>query len=113
LLHWGSQVETNALDLQQEQSVRIALSTAFADPSFEQEYFDCSAYLPFPPIGLRLGLIAGQQIQYEHMTRLEKHSVSFLRRLFASNKSFFRDVYFDKIMSACQFLLFQKNQGRS
>jgi hypothetical protein len=36
---------------------------AFADASFEAEYFDHAKYLPFPPVEMRLGLVAGQQIQ--------------------------------------------------
>lgn len=115
LLHWGSTPQPNAVlesDAVGIVADRIALSLAFADPSFEEPYFDHSVHLPFPPVGLRLGLVAGQQIQYEHLAPLGKHEVALFRRIFHSQRAFFGDAYYDKISSAVQFLAFQKAQQR-
>jgi hypothetical protein len=106
LLHWGSSPQAR-----HSGRGRIALSTAFADPSFEAEYFSHVQYMPFPPLGLRLGLIAGQSIQYEHLSPLDKHVLSLFRRIFHQQKQFFNLNYFDKISSASQFLLFQMKQN--
>lgn len=127
LLHWGSnlpphdtsintsittRVQLTSLPLPPPLRPRIALSLAFADPAFEAPYFDPILFLPFPPVGLRLGLIAGQLIQYEHLAPLEKYDIALLRRIFHSQKQYFGTVYFDKISSAVQFLAFQKRQTR-
>eukprot|EP01036_Dinobryon_divergens_P025792 gene25792-34376_t len=60
-VHWGSQVRDRSYA-----APRIALSLAFATPCFEPAYFD-ACHLPCPPLGLRLGLAAGQLIQYRHL----------------------------------------------
>jgi hypothetical protein len=92
---------------------RIALTLAFADPSFEAPYFDHSLYGPYPPLGLRLGLIAGQMIQYEHLAPLDKHHLGLYRRIFHSQKRYFLEKYFEKNSSTCQFLAFQMKQRRN
>jgi hypothetical protein len=114
LLHWGSTPQPPSLqDSLSARVPRIALSMAFADPSFEEPYFDSDLYLPFPPVGLRLGLVAGQLIQYEHLAPLDKHGIALLRRIFHSQKRFFNDTYFQKISSAIQFLEFVRKQQRN
>jgi hypothetical protein len=106
LLHWGSYPVKG-----QERTARIAFSCAFADSSFEGSYFDNDLYLPFPPLGLRLGLISGQQIQYAHLVpSLTKEELKLHQRIFCSQKNFFADKYYQKIASAAQFLIFMKSR---
>ena len=122
LLHWGSTPQimptsaagnhSNATVMVPRSRGRIALTLAFADPSFEKEYFDHSQYMPFPPLGLRLGIIAGQSIQYEHLAPLDKHTLPLVRRIFHQQKEYFAPEYFEKISSASQFLTFQMRQQR-
>ncbi len=115
LLHWGSNPQPHTiLDSRSPSSLfpRIALTFAFADDTFENPYFDHARYLPHPPLGLRLGLIAGQQIQYEHLAPLHKHTISLYRRIIFSQKDFFNSEYFEKISSAIQMLLFQRSQEK-
>lgn len=113
LLHWGSTPEPESRDSTKLIRPRIALSMAFADKSFEEPYFDADLHLPFPPMGLRLGLVAGQSIQYEHLLSIEKHTLSFYQRIFHSQKVYFSENYFDKISSAAQFLRFMAKQSTS
>jgi hypothetical protein len=113
LLHWGSTPQPGAVLDTDEPGARprIALTLAFADPSFEEPYFS-AANLPFPPVGLRLGLVAGQQIQYEHLMPLDRHRIALFRRIFHSQRPHFSATYYDKITSAIQFLAYQKQQQR-
>ena len=127
-VHWGSQVRDRSFA-----APRIALSLAFAAPCFEPAYFD-SKHLPCPPLGLRLGLAAGQLIQYRHLDpphargpppvhphlsipapaassdraslRRHRHDLALYRRVFHAQKRFFCEEYFDKIASKAQFLQF-------
>lgn len=117
VLHWGSPpLHRTVLDCDDDPldipKPRIALTFALADPTFEEPYFDHSLYLPFPPVSLRLGLVAGQQIQYEHLEPLDKYGVALYRRIFHSQKKYFGEAYFDKISSNVQFLAFQLAQRR-
>ena len=107
LLHWGSRPQPNS------GRGRIALTLAFADPTFEEAYFDHILYGPLPPLMLRLGLVAGQQIQYEHHAPLEKHTLGLYRRIFHQSKLYFLPTYYEKISSAAQFLVFIMKQKRS
>mmetsp|Transcript_14880 Transcript_14880/g.20384 ORF Transcript_14880/g.20384 Transcript_14880/m.20384 type:complete len:161 (+) Transcript_14880:414-896(+) len=115
-VHWGSQVRATA----SAASPRIALSLAFADPSFETAYFD-ESHLPCPPMGLRLGLVAAQLIQYHHFTsastspmvpatkkmkQQRRQQLLLYSRIFHAQKRFFLPEYFDKISSRSQFLKF-------
>lgn len=108
LLHWGSMPLVSTVI--SPSRPRIALSLAYADPSFELSYFDHEINLPYPEIGLRLGLVAGQQIQYEHLSPLDKGGIAIFRRIFYSQKKYFAESYFDKITSAVQFLEFKRKQ---
>jgi hypothetical protein len=92
---------------------RIALTLAYADPSFERPYFDHAAHLPFPPLTLRLGLVAGQQIQYEHLEALDKHKLGLYRRIFHRQRDLLSEEYFEKISSASQFLSFKLKNKQS
>ena len=115
LLHWGSPPDQHRTVLDDDLVAgrvprpRIALTFAMADPSFEQAYFE-EKYLPLPPLALRMGLVAGQQVQYEHLEPLTKHQVAFYRRVFHSQKDYFAAPYFDKISSAVQFMAYRKAQ---
>jgi hypothetical protein len=109
LLHWGSEVNPDCSP-QLNDLPRMALTTAFADSRFELPYFDHAKYLPHPPLGLRLGLVCGQQIQYEHLSVLGKHELALVNRIFHKQKEFFNEGYFDKIQSAAQMLMFVKRQ---
>ena len=48
-LHWGSKAVRGS-------PARIAMSFAFADPAFEEPFFDPALYLPLPPVRLRAAL---------------------------------------------------------
>ena len=110
LLHWGS----FPVKGHERQAARIAFSCAFADSSFEDSYFDNDLYLPFPPLGLRLGLISGQQIQYAHLApSLTKEELKLHQRIFCSQKHYFADKYYQKTASAAQFLIFMKSRKSS
>lgn len=93
---------------------RIAFTNAYAAGVFEQPYFDHEQYPQdgTTPMGLRLGLACGQQIQYEHLGALAKYDLALLRRLFHSQKVFFSPAYFEKIALSCQMLTFIKRQQR-
>lgn len=106
LLHWGSQPQPHA------GRGRIALSLAFADPTFEVAYFDHAMYGPLPPMMLRLGLVAGQQIQYEHLAPLNMELLGIYRRIFHQSKQFFSLIYYEKISNASQFLVFKMKQQK-
>jgi hypothetical protein len=110
LLHWGSKPQHNNNN---SMLPRMALTLAFADPSFEAEYFDHSQYLPFPPLSLRLGLVAGQQVQYEHLSPLDKNQVALYRRMFYKHKHYFSEAYAEKISSKVQFLAFQLQRNKT
>ena len=105
-LHWGSNPQPNA------ERPRIALTMAFSEESFEKPYFDHELYGSLPPLGLRLGLLAGQQIQYEHIAPMDKAGASLYRRIFQSQKMFFSETYSEKITSAAQFLIFKISQQK-
>eukprot|EP00928_Gymnodinium_smaydae_P062923 TRINITY_DN46650_c0_g1_i1.p1 TRINITY_DN46650_c0_g1~~TRINITY_DN46650_c0_g1_i1.p1 ORF type:complete len:410 (-),score=100.66 TRINITY_DN46650_c0_g1_i1:262-1470(-) len=57
LLHWGSAADPRA------PKPRIAVAFAAADAGFAEPYFSRSE-LPFPSLGLRLALVAGQALAY-------------------------------------------------
>lgn len=57
LLHWGSVADPRA------PAPRIAVAFAAADPGFAEPYFSRS-HLPFPSLGLRVALVAGQALAY-------------------------------------------------
>jgi len=123
LLHWGSALEQWALEedglrsseedgedepAEAEALPRIAFTTAFAQDSFEQSYFSEERF-PMDgstPLSLRLGLVAGQSIQYEHLAPLAKHELALTRRIFHAQKDVLSSTYFEKISSACQWLTF-------
>ena len=121
LLHWGSALQQWALEedgLRSEEGEeeptaaaalpRIAFTTAFAQDSFEQSYFSEERF-PMDgstPLSLRLGLVAGQSIQYEHLAPLAKHELALTRRIFHAQKEMLSSTYFEKISSACQWLTF-------
>ena len=121
-LHWGSTVQTtldekvivtSTPETNKNPSLpRIALTTAYSIESFECPYFDHELYLPCPPIGLRLGLVCGQQIQYAHLNKLEKYELALLNRIFHSQKKYFNSVYYDKICSSSQLQMFMHKLGR-
>lgn len=115
LLHWGSKPQPHTTECLQNVNYRprMALSFALADPSFESPYFDSVKYLPYPPLKLRLGLIAGLQIQYDHFSPLTVHTLGLYRRIFYSQKSYFNDGYFDKISDACQSIAFVLKQKKN
>jgi len=100
LLHYGSK------PLPDHGPDRVAFTSAFADKDFEVSYFD-SHFLPFPPLGLRVGLTAGQSIQYEHLKSMDNHTVALFRRIFHSQK-----LYFEKISSAVQMIIFKNKQKK-
>lgn len=115
VLHWGSKLETSVeedgLPAPPAAVPRIALTTAFADGSFEEPYFDHSVHSPTcPPLGLRLGLACGQQIQYAHMAGLGKHELALLNRVFRAQKGYFNVTYYDKICSSSQMQMFLHRQ---
>lgn len=126
LLHWGSALQPHGTTLLEEDSAsispayiaappRIAFTTAFAQTKFEAAYFD---HVKYPidgttPLALRLALVAGQSVQYEHLAPLDKHSLALTRRIFHAQKGMVSDTYYDKISSACQMLLFVKRNQRA
>eukprot|EP00457_Paulinella_chromatophora_P008565 gb/GEZN01008604.1/.p1 GENE.gb/GEZN01008604.1/~~gb/GEZN01008604.1/.p1 ORF type:complete len:436 (+),score=49.25 gb/GEZN01008604.1/:30-1337(+) len=108
LVHWGSNPQPIPVcrDLSSQPVLpRIALTLAFADPSFEEPYFD-PALLPFPPLGLRIALVSGQEIQYAHFSKMKKHEVALHNRIFTSQKTLFRPKYAEKVTTQAQWFLF-------
>jgi hypothetical protein len=100
LLHWGS---TASFGL--EHTHRAALSFSFADPIYAVAAF-LSNFLPFPPIGLRLALVAGQMILYAAQSPLNKYQLALNNRIFALNQKYFNPIYADKVLTAAQTLKF-------
>eukprot|EP00808_Paulinella_micropora_P010016 g48819.t1 len=84
---------------------RIALTLAFADPSFERPYFPVS-YLPHPPTELRVALVAAQSLHYPHFAKDDRHRIALYRRIFQQQKHFFAPWYVDKVMNAAQWQTF-------
>ena len=120
LLHWGSALEQWALEEEDREKApnaslpRIAFTTAFSKNSFEAPYF-CHERFPLDgttPLALRLGLVAGQSIQYEHLNKLTKHQLALTRRIFHAQKSVLAECYYEKISNACQMLTFLKQRER-
>ena len=105
LLHWGGVCDASA------GVARVALSFALADPAFERAAFD-AAHLPFPPHGLRLGLLAGQAIVYAQQAPLSKGELALNNRVFASQRAHFDAEYADKVLSTAQTLKFMERNGR-
>ena len=103
LVHWGSKPRIDA-------PVRIAMSFAFADPAFERPYYDASR-LPLPPLGLRVGSIAAQQVMYYAQVPLNKSHLALCHRIFMSQRAFFTEAYVDKITSAAQFYKFMQRRS--
>ena len=103
LLHWGSNIDAGIAVVsgqgRRKYKARIALTCAFAEASFEKPYFS-DKYLPMPPIALRIGLVSGQLVQYEHHEPKTKHELAMLRRLFYRQKKYFNSDYFEKIGNA-------------
>jgi len=113
LLHWASNPQPSVLmDSDEAKGPRIAITQAFADPAFEPPYFDHVKYSPFPPLGLRLGLVAGQLITYNHMSPLDAHGIGLFRRIFYAQKAFFEPIYAEKVTSKIQFLAFERQNQR-
>lgn len=123
LLHWGSAMQPQGTMLLEEDGSsdyvaappRIAFTTAFAQTKFEAAYFDHDKY-PIDgttPLALRLALVAGQSVQYEHLAPLDKHSLALTRRIFHAQKGMVSDTYYEKISSACQMLSFVKRNQRA
>ena len=115
LLHWGSALQQWAIEEENPPKLpRIAFTTAFAHSSFEEPYF-CHRRFPLDgttPLDLRLGLVAGQQIQYSHLSPLSKHQLALTRRILHAKRAWLSDTYFDKVSSQCQMLAFvEKMQG--
>lgn len=129
LLHWGGALQPELEEEgeeggegwegrkeaeEEEEPPRIALTNAHALKAFEEAYYNHDTY-PHDgttPLGLRLGLACGQQIQYAHLASLKRYELALLRRLFHSQKFFFSASYFEKISSACQMLTFVLKQQR-
>ena len=105
VLHWGSKPQPNY-----QGRPRIALTCAFADSSFEEQYFDHAKCLPFPPLGLRIGLVAGQQIQYEHLAKLDKYSMALYRRIFVSINTTSQKNTQKRSRAQCSFWPFSCNE---
>jgi hypothetical protein len=103
LLHWGSTSHPSA-------PPRVALSFAFADPAFELAAFS-PEHLPYPPHGLRLGLLAGQAIIYASQAPLDKGALALNNRIFASQQGLFEPGYADKVLGAAQTLKFMAKMG--
>lgn len=118
LLHWGGALvpalEGEGEEEGEEEAPRIALTNAYGAEQFEEPYYNHATHPNdgTTPIGLRLGLACGQQIQYEHLAHLRKYDLALLRRLFHSQKIFFSSGYYEKISSACQNLTFVLKQQR-
>lgn len=104
LLHWGSTQAEGAPS-------RVALSFAYAHPSFEVAAF-LPAFLPHPPLGLRLGLLSGQAILYAAQAPLSKGQLALNNRIFASQRAFFSLDYSDKVLCSAQSQKFIAQMSR-
>ena len=103
LLHWGGEAEEGA-------PPRAALSFSFADPAFEAAAFD-AALLPFPPLPVRLALIAGQAILYAAQAPLNKGALALNNRIFASQQKSFSAAYSERVLGEAQSIKFMQRQG--
>jgi hypothetical protein len=104
VLHWGSTSQADAPH-------RVALSFAFSDTAFEEAAFP-AAFLPLPPLGLRLGLLSGQAILYAAQAPLTKGALALNNRVFASQQGFFNVAYAEKVLASAQSLKFVASQSR-
>ena len=102
LLHWGGEAEEGA-------PPRVALSFSFADPAFEAAAFD-AALLPFPPLPLRLALIAGQAILYAAQAPLSKGALALNNRIFAAQQKSFSAAYAERVLGEAQSIKFMQRQ---
>ena len=101
LLHWGSTPTSGAASTH-----RTALSFAMAAPSFVAPYFDAALYAPYPPLGLRVSLRAGQAIVYHSQAPVTKNQLALDRRTFARGRDFFSEEYAERVLSDAQMIFF-------
>jgi hypothetical protein len=106
-VHWGSKPRQSSgcEDENDERVPRVALSLAFADPTFEVAYFS-EDFLPLPPLTLRVALVSGQLIMYKTQVKLTKPQLALHFRIFMSQKALFSNAYVEKISTSAQFLKF-------
>lgn len=90
IIHWGSKGRVGY------HTPRIACSFAGADDSFEPSYFS-REHLPFPPLELRVSLLAAQMLIYYQRFSFSAKQLSFFYKLYRKNKSEFCPSYVQKV----------------
>lgn len=127
LLHWGSK-PLESIPGTPPPAPRIALSLAFSDPSFEEPYIvkNWKDFIPeerneeerqilmkwdsvYLPHKLRLGLIAGQSLTYDHQVPLTKRQAKIASRLFHLSRKYFNTAYAEKVVSTGKWSAFKKS----
>lgn len=90
IIHWGSKGRKGY------HTPRIACSFAGADDSYEPAYFS-REHLPFPPMSLRLSLLAAQMLIYYQRFSFSAKELSFFYKLYRKNKEHFCNSYVQKV----------------
>lgn len=103
VVHWASKARAG----QREQQPRIALSFAAADTSFERPNFDTMKKGKYPPLALRVGLIAAQAILYSIQVPLHKYELALNNRIFMASRAHFSKTFVDRIQAEAQYLKFK------
>ncbi len=107
LLHWGSAPLPPAPGCPPPPP-RMALSFAFADPTFEQPYLRDSTggWGAYPSAAARAGLVAAQAIAYAHQVPLSQARVAACLADFAASRDHFTPAYASRVESAGHWAAF-------
>jgi hypothetical protein len=109
LLHWGS-TPLDPVPGQPRPPPRLALSLAFSDADFERPY--CAALAdagPYPPHGVRLGLVAAQALNYDHQVPLTRRQARVYGALFEAAAAEFDGAYAERVMATAKWSTFKKS----
>jgi len=90
IIHWGSAGRAGY------HTPRIACSFAGADDSFETSYFS-REHLPYPPLSLRVALMAGQMLIYYQRFGFSSRELSLFYKIFKSQVEHFDAGYAQKV----------------
>ena len=90
---------------------RVALSFALADPCFEKPNYAVDEFAPFPPVALRVALVAAQAILYHKQVPLSKGGLALNNRIFCASRSLFASDYAERIVSEAQYHKYKSKYG--
>ena len=68
-------------------------------------------FAPFPPIALRVALVAAQAILYHEQVPLSKGALALNNRIFCASRSLFDKEYSSRIVAEAQYHKWKRQYG--